>query len=204
MLFGLVATVAVLGGLLWLGFFGQYSPSRPIISDTGSMIEQASETKDQLEQRAVLAQEAVLGTVESTPKEQQENGNTGFEPLYPVTIGTVAVRASLATTTVDRTRGLSGTSALPEGVVKLFVFDGPGHRGIWMKDMQYPIDIIWLDAGGVVIYFEQRVSPQTYPTVFASPNPATYVIEAAAGFVVREGIQIGDRVVLPPQAVADV
>ena len=125
-----------------------------------------------------------------------------YAPLEPVRIGEVSVQASVARTPEERQQGLSGTPYLPEGVVKLFVFDAVGDLGIWMKDMQYPIDILWLDTAGQVVHIEDMVQPNTYVSdtnaeVFNSPVPAQYVIETKAGFVAENDIRIGSYVDLP-------
>jgi len=63
----------------------------------------------------------------------------------------------------------------------LFVFENPGIHGIWMKDMKFPIDIIWLDKDMSVISKELNVSPDTYPQVFYPSREAYYVLEVKAG-----------------------
>jgi uncharacterized membrane protein (UPF0127 family) len=68
-----------------------------------------------------------------------------------------------------------------------------------MKDMNYALDIIWAAEGGEIVHIEEDVSPESFPTAFASPKPAWFVIEANAGFVERHQIEIGDDVVIPGQ-----
>jgi len=112
-------------------------------------------------------------------------------------IGGVDVQASVAQTMEDRIQGLSDTPGLLPNEVKLFVFEDEGPQAIWMKDMLYPIDIIWLDRTGVVVHIAEAVAPDTYPQSFASPVPARYVIETVAGFARNHGIAVGDTAVLP-------
>ena len=92
-----------------------------------------------------------------------------FTPLTPMTLGSTSLLVSVAQTPPERARGLSGSPYLPVGVGKFFVFDGPGRWGIWMKDMLYSIDIIWLDAAGMIVHIEEQVSPDTYPRSFTPP-----------------------------------
>lgn len=120
-----------------------------------------------------------------------------YTPLHPMMIDTVAVEASIANTTATRTKGLSDTPHLPALVVKLFVFDTSEEWSFWMKDMNYPIDIIWVDATGSIVFIEEEVSPASYPMSFLPNKPAKYVVETAAGFVAEHGIIVGDTVVLP-------
>jgi len=120
-----------------------------------------------------------------------------YGPLFPMMIDSIRVEASVASTTETRTKGLSGTPYLPEGVVKLFVFDESQEWSFWMKDMNYSIDIIWVDATGEIVFIEESVSPSSYPMSFMSNIPAKYVIETTNGFVKEYGIAVGERVVLP-------
>lgn len=92
----------------------------------------------------------------------------------------------------ERIQGLSDTPALPVDVVKLFVFGSGGEQAIWMKDMEYALDIIWADKEGKIVHIEKNVAPETYPKSFSSPVPAWYVIEANAGFVASSSIEVGD------------
>jgi len=120
-----------------------------------------------------------------------------YAPLYPMRIGSTTVYASVADTPEARTKGLSGTPYLPLGVVKLFVFDESKEWSFWMKDMNYAIDIVWVNDQGVVVHIESAVSPASYPNTVAPPVPAKYVIELQSGFVRDNKVSVGDMVVLP-------
>jgi uncharacterized membrane protein (UPF0127 family) len=125
-----------------------------------------------------------------------------WQDIYPNTksmkINDVSVNASIAKTWSERITGLSGTPYLPLEVVKLFVFDSPGRHSIWMKDMRYAIDILWVSGDGVIVHIEKGASPESYPEESFSPDrDAYYVIEAKAGFVDEYRISEGDSVVLP-------
>lgn len=129
------------------------------------------------------------------------DSETDWRNIYPrtvgISIGGVAVEASVADTLETRIKGLSGTPYLPPKVVKLFVFGASGSHSMWMKDMNYAIDIIWIDEQGTVVYLEEDITPETFPESFGSPTPAWYVVEAAAGFVAENKISVGDEVMLP-------
>lgn len=125
-----------------------------------------------------------------------ENWREVYPTTVPVTIGGVQVEASVADSLSERIKGLSGTPFLPENVVKLFAFGTPGTHSIWMKDMNYAIDILWVAEDGTIVHIEENIAPETYPDSFASPVPAWYVVEAVAGFVATNTIAIGDKVVI--------
>jgi hypothetical protein len=111
-----------------------------------------------------------------------------------VTINNTTITARVADTPNLQKRGLSNTTTLSSGQGMLFIFSQSGPQSIWMKDMQYSLDILWLNGDKVVVHIGTNISPQTYPKVFTSPVPANYVLEVPAGFVkahqVTEGSQL--------------
>lgn len=138
--------------------------------------------------RTTVIQDTGMGT--ST---EQEDWRRYYPVTTPVTIGSTTVLASVAETVPERIQGLSNTPYLPENVVKLFVFGAEGFHSIWMKDMLYPLDIIWATREGEIVHIEENVSPDTFPQSFSSPVPAWYVVEANAGFVAQHEIALGDQ-----------
>lgn len=97
-----------------------------------------------------------------------------------VVVGGNTVPVSIADTALLREKGLSDTVSLPRKTGKLFVFDLPGMYGFWMKDMQYPIDIIWIDESYNVVSVTENVGPETYPSVFYPDRSVQYVLEVNA------------------------
>lgn len=131
-----------------------------------------------------------------------ETSPENWQALYPNTVSIrikeATVYASVADTLPERMQGLSDTPFLPDNVVKLFAFGSPGEHSIWMKDMNYPLDIIWLDEDGTIVHIEPSVSPDSYPNSYAPSSPALYVIETNAGFTASNSIAVGDKVALHP------
>ncbi len=110
------------------------------------------------------------------PREAPQGG------LRTISAGNVSFAVETLDTPTAREKGLSGRASLPEGRGLLFVFESPGSWGIWMKDMNFPIDIIWAREDGTIITIARSVSPDTYPTVFYPTSPdALYVLEVNAG-----------------------
>lgn len=112
-----------------------------------------------------------------------------------VTIGGAEFVVEVANTAYARMQGLSGREALPEGKGMLFLFDPPASVGFWMKDMRFPIDIVWIFAGSVV-GVEANASPDDSPgrTIYYPPQPADAVLEIPAGSAAANGIGIGSAV----------
>jgi len=76
----------------------------------------------------------------------------------------------------------------------LFVFDRPGPYGIWMKDMRFPIDILWLDSSKQVVSIKRRAEPSSYPDIFTPEADAEYVLEISAGFAGEHDLKIGNQI----------
>jgi uncharacterized protein len=144
--------------------------------------------------------EAAVVASSDKPKPVTEQ-STPWREIYPIVkpmqIGSTTVSASVAESWPDRIKGLSDTPYLPENVVKLFVFDSLGLHAIWMKDMNYEIDIIWLNEKGEIVHIVEAAAPESYPAMFAPKMMAKYVIETASGFVSKNQITTASVVTLP-------
>jgi uncharacterized protein len=71
----------------------------------------------------------------------------------------------------------------------LFVYDRPSRQAFWMKDMKFPIDIIWLDEDGL----KPCIPSLTCPT-YSPDKEAQYVLETAVGFLKKHQLTIGTHV----------
>lgn len=97
-----------------------------------------------------------------------------------------------ANTNQKRIKGLSDRDSLATQTGMLFTFDAPTDQCIWMKDMRFDLDIIWLDNNKNVTKVMENVSPATYPTSFCSPD-TKYVIELNAGDAQKTQITTGKQ-----------
>lgn len=134
----------------------------------------------------------ILGSDALAPMPHQQQQKQQL--IVSTALGQVPLTVELANTPALRTRGLSGRQSLPEGEGMLFDFGNAERPGIWMKDMHFSLDLVWLDEEKTIIGFTPRVSPDTYPEVFYPPFPARYVLEVNAGWVDAHGIVGGDKV----------
>jgi uncharacterized membrane protein (UPF0127 family) len=116
------------------------------------------------------------------------------EELKTMLVGDTALRVAVADSAEERTQGLSGTSALPPGTGLFFVFESDNRPGFWMKDMLFPIDIIWIARGGDVVGIEENVSPETYPRVYRPSKSIRYVLEVPAGFSALNNVQKSTKI----------
>lgn len=109
-------------------------------------------------------------------------------PKTTLFLGDGVFTAILAQTPDTRTQGLSGTSQLAADQAMLFAFTHDDRWSIWMKDMNYPIDVVWLDADKHVVYIVKNMAPDTYPKQYAPERAARYVVELPAGTVEAKSI----------------
>ena len=115
-----------------------------------------------------------------------------------VTIKNLTIDAEAASTPASRKKGLSKKDSVPFNQGMLFVFDNPGQYGIWMKDMRFAIDILWLDEDKKVVDIAVDVPPQqdkrdSELTIYKPSHNSKYVLEVNAGLVRLNSIQVGDQ-----------
>jgi uncharacterized membrane protein (UPF0127 family) len=119
-------------------------------------------------------------------------------PRRPVVVLKERVRVSVdvVDTPALRMRGLSGRPSLEPEEGMLFLFETPSVQSFWMKDMRFPIDIVWIRDGRVVgISPDLPVpkSPRALPQ-YPSPVPCDVVLEVRAGAAKLWGLSLGNSV----------
>ncbi len=116
--------------------------------------------------------------------------------LFPIQIKGTKISVELATLPDEQALGLEGRDGLPENRGMLFVYDKPAPYSFWMKNMKFPIDIIWVDEKYRIVDITKNLSPATFPQSFQPSKPAQYVLEVNAGFTEKNNIAVGDAVTL--------
>ncbi len=127
-----------------------------------------------------LLDNAPQPTPATSPRDAEESSLFSLPPTIEV-----------ADTATLRAKGLSGRSFIPADYGMLFVFPQDGREGFWMKDMLAPIDIIWIDAAGVVVHIKADATPESYPEVFRPELVSRYVLETKAGYAKANNIMVG-------------
>lgn len=107
-----------------------------------------------------------------------------------------AIVAEVADTKSSRELGLTGREELKDGEAMLFVFDEPGRYGFWIKDMNFAVDIVWINSNGIVVEIERNVVPtdEVNPKIYMNTAPASYVIEMKAGESQKQKLFLGSKV----------
>ena len=105
------------------------------------------------------------------------------------------IEVEIADTPASQSRGLSNHPPLAENQGMLFVFSDRQIRSFWMKEMLFPLDIIWLD-GNRIVKISTNLPPEgvTPSKIYSSDLPANYVLEVNAGWADRAGIKVGELI----------
>lgn len=106
-----------------------------------------------------------------------------------------AIAAELAVSDEERQLGLMFRKKINPDQGMLFIFERENFYSIWMKNMNIPLDILWLDKEKRIVHIERDVPPcqeDPCPT-YTSRFPAIYVLELKAGSVNEHMLKIYDR-----------
>ena len=105
------------------------------------------------------------------------------------------IPVEVADTLKKRSLGLGKRTSLKKGWGMLFVFEKRQPHRFWMKDMQFPLDIIWLDNHRIVhiIHNAKPTKSKNEPEVMTSPVLVNFVLEIAAGRAAKLRLKTGQR-----------
>lgn len=103
------------------------------------------------------------------------------EQAAVIRAGKQAFTVEVAQDDASRIRGLSGRAGLDAGSGMWFILPGVDRHGFWMREMRFPIDLVWVGPDARVLaavtlpVCKQDPCPVSYP-----PAPAAYVLEVPA------------------------
>lgn len=102
-------------------------------------------------------------------------------------------RIELARTPEEQQRGLMFRESLPERSGMLFLFDDDSPHRFWMKNTMIPLDIVWLDDVGRVLFVSANTPPcKADPCPDYGPQVAAWnVLEIAGGMAAKEQVTVG-------------
>jgi uncharacterized membrane protein (UPF0127 family) len=91
-------------------------------------------------------------------------------------------------------QGLSGRKPLATGNGMLFIFPEIMKQSMWMPDMKFALDIIWLDEYMKVVHITKNCEPcksRAECVTYSSKHKVKYAIEFKAGDADAYGFDIG-------------
>lgn len=107
-----------------------------------------------------------------------------------VTLGGVEVSVIVADDPAEQSRGLQGYDGLSRGEGMLFAFTDSAPRTFVMKDVTFPIDVVFIAEDGTISSIEPLDPGDTKHVT--SPGPSAYVVELPQGWAAQNGIAVGD------------
>lgn len=115
----------------------------------------------------------------------------------------VEIVVEIAKTAEERKVGLTKYDTLGKNQGMFFTFEEKDVKPVfWMKDMKFPIDIIWIDDGKIIEITKdvpvarQGLAEAKIPK-YQPAQTVDYVLEVAANEAARLGIKVGDSIQIP-------
>jgi uncharacterized membrane protein (UPF0127 family) len=141
-------------------------------------------------------------TATSTVPSAMTATSTGMLATDTITIDSATFNVEVASTVIEQTNGLSYRTSLAPNDGMLFLFGSSTVQNFWMKDMNFPLDMIWM-SGNKVVGFAQNAEPEPGVAlwslkIYTSPDDTDKVLEVNAGMVAQYNIQVGDTVTFGP------
>lgn len=122
---------------------------------------------------------------------------TLFGAKTTATIKNQTFSVDVVKTPKDKQVGLSSKTSIASNYAMYFPFDKPDYYAFWMKDMKFPIDIIFLRDGKIVSITHNAPIPpvdtENLP-IYQPEEPANAVLEISAGLAQKYGFVKGDTV----------
>ena len=106
-------------------------------------------------------------------------------------LGSSTFNFFIADTDEEKTHGLSGVISMNDNEGVLFRFAHPANTVFWMKDMQFPLDFVYVHNNRVV-ELKENILPSSYPNTIVNKQIADIVIELNAGQIRKKSIKVGD------------
>ncbi len=114
-----------------------------------------------------------------------------------VNINNEKIRSELVYQPNDLYRGLSGRKSLSENGGMLFSFAESGVRDFVMKDMNFPLDIVFISDNAIVKIFKNLPPEGNNPQkIYNSGVAIDSALEVPAGYTELKNIKVGDRILI--------
>lgn len=104
------------------------------------------------------------------------------------------IDVEIADTRKERYIGLSNTETLNNGSGMLFVFDQEQEQTFVMRDMDYPLDIIFINSERQITEIHHASVPSSNNNLTGYRGNARWVLEVPKGYTITKNISIGHKV----------
>jgi len=126
----------------------------------------------------------------------KEGGVSFFKKTSIITINNQSFKVAVADSQRKWEIGLSETKSLQKDQGMIFLFDKSDYYSFWMKNMKFPIDIIYINNDTIVTIKNnvQLIKDKENPIIYSSTQPANKVLEIQAGLSEKYNFKKGDKV----------
>lgn len=100
----------------------------------------------------------------------------------------------LAKTDKDKQIGLSKYDKLDQDKGMLFIFDQPGFYPFWMKNMKFPIDIIFINKDRIVTIYAEVPTSKRNLILYSPTEASDKVLEVKAQTSTKYNFKVGEKV----------
>jgi hypothetical protein len=106
-----------------------------------------------------------------------------------IVINNHSISTEVAESSAERQRWLTfRTEQLPLNSSLILVYDKPDLYTLWLLNIQFNLDLIWLDGSGNIVYMKQNAVPcsntlDASKCTYKNTIPSKYIIAATSGFI---------------------
>ncbi|MEI6528720.1 MAG: DUF192 domain-containing protein [bacterium] len=151
--------------------------------------------------RSIYTYPIISELTNNNPSDFSEIGIATSSASIVGTSGRVSVKKNtwvveIVKSELARENGLSNRLVLRQQQGMFFVFDAMDKHLFWMKNMLFPLDIIFIDDQWKIVEIDSNVASNSYPNSFGGKVKSQYVLEINAGEAELYNLKIGDKVSL--------
>ncbi len=150
----------------------------------------------------IIAAAAVGGLgIAFIPQEVREADRTEFSK-GTVRIDDQVITVEIADTAAERQRWLTfRLDKMTPSSALLLKYDEPDLHEVWMLNVEYNLDLVWLDKDGNVVYLIENAPPcqnvvETFSCTYKTTSRSLYVMASTAGFIDANEISKGSRMTI--------
>lgn len=106
----------------------------------------------------------------------------------------IEISIELVDTEEKRQTGLMNRAAMDPMSGMLFDFNTEQFVAMWMKNTLIPLDMLFVDRHGLIVFIKENAQPGDLTTIQAG-QPVLAVLELVGGFAKKHRVQVGHRLV---------
>ena len=113
--------------------------------------------------------------------------------IIATSAGAVSYQVEIADNVVSRAQGLMNRGPLPLNAGMLFLYNGKTPVSFWMKNVSFPLDIIFINNAGSIVKIHENALPHNRVPIH-SEAPIIAVLELLGGTVKLDKIALHDTI----------